>query len=137
MVETVKRVEYYYVAVPDEPGSAARVLMSLKEGGVNLLACLAFPTGNKQAQIDLVAENPATLKQAAGKAGLKLSDAKRAFLIQGDDRPGAVAGVARKLADAKINITAAAAAGSGAGRYGMILWVAPVAYDRAAQALGA
>ncbi|MGH9316949.1 MAG: ACT domain-containing protein, partial [Thermoanaerobaculia bacterium] len=74
---------------------------------------------------------------AAGKAGLKLSDAKRAFLIQGDDRPGAVAGAARKLADAKINITAAAAASSGAGRYGMILWVAPAAYDRAAQALGA
>jgi len=137
MAETVRRIEYSYVVVPDEPGEAARVLTALKEGGVNLLVCLAFPTGNKQAQIDLVPENPATLKQAAGKAGLKLSDAKKAFLIQGDDRPGAVAGAARKLADTKVNITALAASGSGAGRYGMILWVAPADYERAARALGA
>lgn len=137
MADRVRRIEYYYVTVPDEPGVAAGVLAPLMEGGVNLLAYLAFPTGNKQAQIDLVPENPAALKQAAGKAGLKLSDAKRAFLIQGDDRPGAVADSARKLADAKINITAAAAASAGAGRYGMILWVAPASYERAAQALGA
>jgi len=137
MAETVKRIEYCYVTVPDEPGAGARVLTSLKEGGVNLVACLAFPNGNRQAQVDLVPENPATLKTAAAKAGLKLSDSKKAFLIQGDDRSGAVTGVIRKLADAKINITALAAVSEGKGRYGMILWVAPAVYDRAAQALGA
>lgn len=136
MAETVRRIEYSYVVVPDEPGEAARVLTALKEGGVNLLVCLAFPTGNKQAQIDLVPENPAALKRAAGKAGLKLSATKRAFLIQGDDRPGAVAELSQKLADAKINITAASAVSAGAGRYGMILWVLPAAYERASRALG-
>ena len=75
MADTVRRIEYYYVTVPDEPGAAARTLAPLKESGVNLLVYLAFPTGNGQAQIDLVPENPAALKQAAGKAGLKLSAA--------------------------------------------------------------
>lgn len=136
MADTVRRIEYCYVTVPDQPGEALRVLTPLKENGVSLLAYLAFPVGNNQAQIDLVPENAAALKQVAGKAGLALSDVKRAFLIQGSDRAGAVADTARKLADAKINITAAAATTAGGGRYGMVLWVAPVDYERAAETLG-
>jgi predicted amino acid-binding ACT domain protein len=62
---------------------------------------------------------------------------KGAFLITGDDRVGAAAEHTKKLADANINVTAATALGAGAGRYGMILWVAPADYDRAATALGA
>jgi predicted amino acid-binding ACT domain protein len=64
-----------------------------------------------------------------------LSKAKRAFLIEGDDRVGAVADTIAKLAEANINVTAAAATGA-AGRFGMILWVAPADYERAAGALG-
>lgn len=136
MADTVRRVEYYYVSVKDEPGAASRTLAPLKESGVNLLAYLAFPTGKNQAQIDLVPEDPAALKRAASKAGLALSAAKKAFLIQGNDRTGAVADTTRKLGDAKINIRAAAAAAAGAGQYGMVLWVAPADYERAAKALG-
>ncbi len=43
----------------------------------------------------------------------------------------------KKLADANVNITAVTAIGAGSGRYGMILWVAPAAYEKAAAALGA
>jgi hypothetical protein len=35
------------------------------------------------------------------------------------------------------NVRAAAATGAGAGRYGMIIWVAAADYERAADALGA
>jgi hypothetical protein len=49
---------------------------------------------------------------------------------------GAVADTTAKLAEANINVTAAAAIGAGAGRYGMILWVAPADYERGAGALG-
>ena len=136
MAETVRRIEYCYVKVPDEPGTAARTLAPLKESGVNLLAYLAFPCGNKQSQIDLIPEKPSALKEAASKAGLKLSDAKKAFLIQGDDRVGAVSETVGKLAKAKINITATMATAAGGGRYGMVLWVAPADYEPAAKALG-
>jgi hypothetical protein len=50
---------------------------------------------------------------------------------------GAVAEATARLAEASINITAIAAAAAGAGRYGMIIWVAPADYARAAEALGA
>jgi hypothetical protein len=137
MADTVRGVEYYYVTVADAPGEGQRILSALKDGGVNLLAYLGFPLGGGQSQIDLVPEDPRSLQAAAERTGLTLSGAKRAFLIQGDDRVGAVADTTARLAAANINITAAAATGAGAGRYGMILWVTPTDYERAADALGA
>ncbi|UCG12895.1 MAG: hypothetical protein JSU72_20915 [Deltaproteobacteria bacterium] len=42
-----------------------------------------------------------------------------------------------KLATKKINVTAADAVAAGKGRYGMILWVKPKDYAKAARALNA
>jgi hypothetical protein len=137
MADTVRGIDYYYVTVPDAPGEGQRILSSLKDDGVNLLAFLGFPLGGGQSQIDLVPEDPESLRDAAERAGITLSGAKRAFLIQGDDRVGAVADVTAKLAEANINLTAAAAASAGSGRYGMIVWVPAAEYERAAEALGA
>jgi hypothetical protein len=137
MAETARRVEYYYVTVPDTAGEGDRILSALRDSGVNLLAYLGFPLGGGQSQIDLVPEDPESLKEVAERAGITLSEAKRAFLIQGDDRVGAVADTTAKLAEANINVTAAAATDAGSGRYGMILWVAPTDYERAAAELDA
>jgi hypothetical protein len=138
MADTVRRVDYYYVTVPDAPGEGQRILSALKDSGVNLLAFLGFPVGGGgQSQLDLVPEDPESLREAAEQAGVTLSEAKRAFLIQGDDRVGAVADTLAKLSEANVNLTAAAATGAGSGRYGMILWVAAADYERAAHALGA
>jgi hypothetical protein len=137
MADTVRGVEYYYVTVPDTPGEGQRILAALKDSGVNLLAFLGFPLGGGQAQIDLVPEDPQALKEAAEQAGVTLSEAKRAFLIQGDDRVGAVADITARFTEADVNITAAAAAGAGSGRFGMILWVADADYEKAAETLGA
>ncbi len=137
MADAVRPVEYYYATVPDTPGEGQRILSALTDSGVNLLAYVGFPVGGGQSQIDLVPEDPESLREAAARAGITLSEAKRAFLIQGDDRVGAVADTTAKLAEGNINVTAAAATRAGSGRYGMILWVAPADYERAAGALGA
>jgi hypothetical protein len=81
----------------------------------------------------LEADSPRTANDPEDPSGL----AKHAFLAQGDDRVGAVAELTRRLADAKVNVTAAAATAAGAGRYGMVLWVAQGDYEAAAKALGA
>jgi hypothetical protein len=136
MADKTRRVDYCYVTVPDRPGEGKKVLSALKESKVNLLAYLGFPAGNGKAQLDLVPENAGALRKAAEKAGIKLSESKKAFLIQGDDRPGAVADAIAKLADANVNVTAAAAA-CAANKYGLVVWVRPADYERAAKALGA
>ena len=71
MADTVRRVEYYYVTVPDAPAEGQRILSALKDSGVNLLAFLGFPLGDGQSQIDLVPEDPASLREAAERAGGK------------------------------------------------------------------
>jgi len=136
MADTIRLVEYFYITTPQKPGVGAAVLNELRQAGVNLLGFSGFPSG-RGAQIDFVPEDAAAFRAAAKKAKWKVTGPKKAFLIAGDDRTGAVADVLGKLADAKINVTAVDAACAGAGRYGAILWVAPRDITRAARVLGA
>ena len=135
MADTIRRVDYFYIEVSDKPGEGARALDTLQAAGVNLLAFSGFPRA-RRAQLDFVPADSVAFRQAAKQAGWKLTGPKRAFLIQGDDRVGAVAHVVRRLADAKINITAVDAMCVD-GRFGAILWVAPRDVGRAAKLLGA
>jgi|SRR5690348_5167859 hypothetical protein len=136
MADTVRLVEYFYITTPQKPGVGAAVLNELRQAGINLLAFCGFPAG-RGAQIDFVPEDGAAFRAAAKKAKWKVTGPKKAFLIAGDDRTGAVADLLHKLAEAKINVTAVDATCAGAGRYGAILWVAPRDVTRAARALGA
>ena len=135
-MDTIRRVEYFYRLVPDKPGEGARALATLREAGVNLLAYSGFPAG-RGAQLDFVPADPAAFRQVAKQAKWKVKGPKRGFLIQGDDRIGAVAEILDKLAAAKINVTAMDAVCAGVGRYGAILWVKPAAFKKAAQVLSA
>jgi hypothetical protein len=136
MSDTVRKVDYYYVVVPDKPGECAKVLSALAAEGINLLAFSGFPSARK-GQLDLVPEDSNAFKLAAKKLKLKLSARKSGFLVQGDDRVGALNETLDKLAGAKINITAMDAISGGGGRYGAIFWVKPLAVSRAAKLLGA
>lgn len=136
MTDMIRRVEYYYTTAPDKPGEGARLLGILRSAGVNLLAFTSFPSARK-AQVDFVPADPAAFVAAAKNAKIKLSRPKTAFLIEGDDRVGALADTMRKLGAAKINVTAVDAVTTGMGRYGAILWVKPRDVKKAAEVLGA
>jgi hypothetical protein len=136
MAETIRQVDYFYVMSPDKPGEAARMLDHLRRSGINLLAFSGFPGKAKQAQLDFIPENAQAFQDAARQAKWKLKGPKKGFLVQGDDRVGAVADLVKKLGDAKINITATDAVCAGAGRYGVIFWVKPRDVGRAAKTLG-
>lgn len=135
MADTVRKTAYYYVSVPNQPGEGSRVLDALRDGGVDLLAVHAFPEGGR-AQIDVVAKDESVLIEAARRANLELSGPKVAFIADGEDRPGAAAGLLGKLASAGVNVTALDAISTN-GRYGALFWVRPEDVERAASALGA
>jgi hypothetical protein len=136
MADRVHKVNYCYATVPARAGSGAKLLGALKKAGINMLAFSGFPSGAGKAQLDFVVANVAAVRKAAAKHGWKLSAAKKAFLIEGADRAGAVHAHIKKLADRNISITAADAVTTG-NRYGMILFVKPRDYVKAAKALGA
>ena len=136
MADIIKRIDYYYTVVPNRPGAGAKFLNALKAGGVNLIALNGFPTGTRRAQIDFIPSDRDAFLSAAQKAGIKLVGPKVAFLIQGEDRVGAVADILGELEQARINVIAMQAITSGTGGYGAILWVKPHNIGKAAQALG-
>ena len=107
-----------------------------KDAGINLLAFSGFPQG-RRAQMDFIPADPAAFKQAAKKAKWKVVGPKRGFLVQGDDRVGAVADLLERLGTAKINVTAIDAVAVTDGRYGAIFWVAAKDVKKAATLLGA
>ncbi len=123
MPDTVRKVHYFSTTVPDKPGQTFKVLAALVSGGVNLLACTGTTRG-RQAQIDVVPDDTRKFAAAARKAGLVFSEKRAGFLIQGDDRPGALAEHLKVLAEAGINVAAVDGLSAGAGRWGAIVWVA-------------
>ncbi len=136
MADTIRKVAYYKTEVPNKAGEGARILGILKDAGVNLLAFSGFPSG-RRAQIDFIPEDDAAFRMAAKKAGLKMGAKKTGFLVQGDDRVGAVSDIMTKVAEAGINITALDAIVAGGGRYGVIFWVKSEDVRKTAKLIGA
>jgi hypothetical protein len=137
MPTTIRKVNYAYVAVASKPGEAARILEALRDANVKLLAFSGFPQGRNKAQIDVVTDDIDGLKAVAKRHKWKLSRTKRAFLAQGTDEVGAAVPPLAKVAGAKINVIAADVVAAGEGRFGMLFWVEPRDYNRAAKLLEA
>jgi len=136
MTDRVKKVHYCYLTVPNRAAQGTKVLSTLRSEGINLLAYSGFPSKGK-AQLDLIPESMTDLRRLARKEGWRLSKVKKGFHIQGSDKLGAVQRHIDRLAARKINVVAADAVAAGKGRYGMILWVKPKDFTRAARALRA
>ena len=122
MAAIVRKLDYYSMKVSNRPGNGAKLLAGMKAAGVNLLAFTGFPEAGG-AQVDFVPENGAAFRRAAKAAGLTLSARKTVFLVQGDDRVGALTAALEALAAAKINMVACSAVTAGKGRFGAVLWV--------------
>jgi len=135
-MDTIRKIAYFSMDVPNKPGEAARILGLLRDAGIDLLAFSGFPNG-RRAQLDFIPSNVAAFTAAARKAGLRLNPKKVGFWARGNDRPGAVARIMTTLATAKINVTAIDAVCAGAGRYGAIFWVKPKDVAKSAKLLGA
>ncbi len=136
MANRIRKVGYFSTAVSNRPGQGSRMLEMLRNSKVNLLGFTGFPEAGG-GQIDFIPDDTAKFLRAAKRAKLKLRKKKIGFLIQGQDRVGAVADIMKKLATAKINVTAIDALSAGKGRFGAILWVKPPNVSKAARVLRA
>jgi hypothetical protein len=136
MEERVRIVDYFHVTTHDRPGEGYWIHSRLKRSGIRLLACCGFPVGGGRSQLDLVPEDPGALVKWARQYEVTLSERKRAFLVQGTGPGASPADVYGALEHLGINVVAAQAVCAGAQGWGMVLWVKPAEFDRAAKALG-
>jgi len=135
MADVIRTAQYFKVQIGDKPGTVAGILAPLREAGVNLLAVHAFPR-NRRTQVDVVPEDPIAFKNIAKVYKLKMQGPKMCLLVDGDDRPGALADLTDRLGSAKINMVAVTGLCAGQGRFGAILWVNPRDVKKAAKVFG-
>lgn len=135
MAYRIRRVQYFYTTVRDEPGEAYKLLTQLARLGVNLLAFTAVPVGPMRTQLTLFPEDSRKLEDTVKKAGFDLDGPHRALLVQGDDELGALAQVHERLYQANVNVYASTGVADGKGSYGYVVYVRPEEFERAASAL--
>ena len=135
MADMIRTTQYYKVQIADKPGTLTSMLAPLHEAGVNLLAVHAFPR-SRRTQVDVVPEDPSEFKKVAKANKLKVQGPKTCLLVDGDDRPGALADLTDRLGSAKINMTAVTGLTAGQGRFGAILWVNPRDMKKATKVFG-
>ena len=131
----IRRVDYFYTTIRDEPGEAYKLLSLLAGLGINLLAFTAVPFGPMNTQLTIFPEDSAKLNDVAKKSGLKLDGPQPALLVQGDDELGALADVHMKLYEESVSIFASSGVSDGKGSYGYLIYVRPEDYERAVAAL--
>lgn len=136
MTETIQRGHYFYAIVEDKPGVLYNLLEYFQGTGVKFMAFSAFPIGSGRSQMDFFPTNPEAFKAAAIKVGLELVGPRSAFVVQGDDTPGALVHYHKRLFDSGINIHAASGVTDGRGSFGYVIWVNPEDYDDAAKTMG-
>ncbi len=106
MAVTVKKVTLWRTEVENRPGTLGDTLAPLASAGANLRVVMAYalPGGSKRSAIEVF---PVTGKKAttvATGAGLAAA-AIPCLLVEGDDRPGLGAQMARAVADQGINVS--------------------------------
>ncbi len=136
MALNIRRVEYFYTSVEDQPGEAYKLLSQLADIGVNLLAFTAIPVGPMRTQFTLFPDDSNKLQEAARKAGMTLDGPHPALLVQGDDELGALTGIHQKLYEANVNVYASNGVTDGKGSFGYVLYIRPEEMDKALAALG-
>ncbi len=135
MAYRIRRVDYYYATLLDEPGEGYKLLTRLAELGINLLAFTGVPIGPSRTQLTVFPGDSRKLESAAKNAGLALDGPHPALLVQGDDELGALAGIHEKLHQADVNVYASSGVTDGVGSFGYVLYVRPEDYERAVRSL--
>jgi len=136
MAHNIRKVCYFYSTVEDKPGEAFKLLSSLSDIGINLLAFTAVPIGPRRTQLSLYPDDDCQMMDEAKKIGIKLDGPHHALLVQGDDKLGALAEIHEKLYQANVNVYASNGVTDGRGNYGYLVYTRPQDYDLAVTTLG-
>ena len=115
------KITQLVLTLESKPGVLAKVCRTLADAGVNINSvCAAETTG--RGRLRMVVSDPERAKEALKAAKYRAGE-ETAIALALDDRPGALAEVAEKLARARINIKCVYATSAGGTRETVVLTV--------------
>jgi len=91
------------IHVPNEPGALARVAAAVSDAGVNLAAATYVGSGDL-ADLHILVKHAEPTRRVLEPVGLTVAEENEVVVIEAEDRPGVLADLARRVADAGINI---------------------------------
>jgi hypothetical protein len=91
------------VILEDQPGILASLGEALGAAGVNIDGICGVPCEGKSL-LHLLVQDLELARQSLADAGYDIEDERTVLLVDVIDRPGELGGIARRLADAGINI---------------------------------
>jgi hypothetical protein len=91
------------VVVPDQPGTLAHIAEAIGKAGINIEG-FGGDSIEGTAVLHLLVEDPRSVRKILENAGLEVRDERDVLVVDTEDRPGALAGVARRIAASGVNI---------------------------------
>jgi len=91
------------VVLPDRPGTLAEMGEVLGEAGINIDGVCAV-TSQGEGLIHILVADAAAARQALEAKGIQVTAEREVLVREVEDRPGTLGQMARKLADAGVNI---------------------------------
>jgi hypothetical protein len=92
----------FTVRLANRPGMLAMLAERIASAGVNLEALAAYSVG-EEGRVHLIVDDAVTARSVLRRAGLAFEE-REALVTTLPHRPGSVAGMTRRLADAGVNI---------------------------------
>jgi hypothetical protein len=89
----------------DEPGELARVGDVLGKAGANIGGLCALSTGGGQAEVHILVNDATSAFEALQAAGIKIAAEQEVLVLEIEDRPGALGALARRLGEARVNLS--------------------------------
>jgi|SRR5215216_736472 len=91
------------VTLDDRPGALADLGDATSGANINIEGMCAT-TGGGKGDVHILVEDPSATREVLEAAGIQVSGDHDVLVVEVEDRPGAMAAVARRLGDAGVNL---------------------------------
>jgi hypothetical protein len=103
-MDGIQRIGYdITIKLEDKPGTLAALGEVLGEADVNIDGICGVPCKGEEL-LHILVQDPILTRSVLESSGFTISDERAVLLVNIIDRPGELGGIARRLADANINI---------------------------------
>ena len=134
VAENIRKMTCLTATVEDRPGALAELAKGLADANANLVGMWGYPISGSRAEVMCIPAEPEKVKSLATGAGMEIEESA-VFVIEGDDRVGALVEPLQKIAGAGINIYAASALAASS-QFAAAIWVNSEDVDKVAGLLG-
>jgi hypothetical protein len=91
------------IEIENTPGALAQVAAAISDAGVNIAAATCVGPG-EQAELHILVPHPEAARHSLSTAHLAVSPEREVVVVDVEDNPGVLADLARKIAQAGINL---------------------------------